>query len=471
MSKREVDSQVADITSGGVSRPGKGGRALLLAVMAFSFAVFVAGSFVFAYLFVFSASAEIYPDVLPKIGAVLLPAITGKPDDSNKSIADPVADGSKRRINILLMGLDQRDDEKGTPTRSDSMIIVSVDQDKKTVGMISLPRDMWVKIPGFQDNRINVANFLGDDQRYKYPGGGPALAKKTVEANFGIQMDYYARVNFRGFERIVDTLGGVTVDVENPIRDNEYPTEDYGTMSIYIPTGVQHMNGKVALQYARSRHSENDFGRAKRQQNLLVAIKDKALALDVIPKIPSLMGTMKDMIDTDIPPTDILRLAGLAKGINSTRVSSLVIDEKLAIPFRGEGGADLLAPNVPEIRKAIAALLADPAIKNEAANIELQNGTARSGLATKAGDFLTDLGCNVAKVTGADRTDYKTTQIQLFTDKKATAALIADTLKVGQQAVVVMPSPTPSATAASQKSANAGPDIRVILGQDYTLPQ
>ena len=150
--------------------------------------------------------------------------------------------------------------------------------------------------------------------------------------------------NFRGFERIVDTLGGVTVDVENPIRDNEYPTEDYGTMSIYIPTGVQHMNGKVALQYARSRHSENDFGRAKRQQNLLVAIKDKALALDVIPKIPSLMGTMKDMIDTDIPPTDILRLAGLAKGINSTRVSSLVIDEKLAIPFRGEGGQTYWLP-------------------------------------------------------------------------------------------------------------------------------
>jgi polyisoprenyl-teichoic acid--peptidoglycan teichoic acid transferase len=466
---------VSDNTSSEVSRAGKGRRTLLLVLIGFSFAVFVAGSFVFAYLFLFSASAEVYPDVMPKVGGVSLAGAPSKAEEtSNPAAADPVIENSKRRINILLLGLDQRDDERGAPTRSDSMIIVSIDTEKKTVAMISLPRDMWVHIPGFQDNRINVANFLGDDVRYKYPGGGPALAKKTVEANFGIQMDYYARVNFRGFEKIVDTLGGITVNVENAIRDNEYPTEDYEIMSIYIPAGVQNMNGRVALQYARSRHSENDFGRAKRQQNVLVAMKDKALALDVIPKIPSLMGTMKDMIDTDIPPADIIRLATLAKDVTASSVSSLVIDEKLAPPFIGEGGANLLAPNAVEIRKAMAQLLADPIIKSEAARIELQNGTAKAGLTTKANDYLTDMGCNVLKVSSADRPDYKTTQIQVLSDKKATAAMIADALKVGQQSIVVVPRATPPAAATNtpQKTvSDTGPDIRVILGQDYVPPQ
>jgi len=374
------------------------------------------------------------------------------------------ASPSSGRINFLLLGIDQRDDEKGVPARSDTMMVVSVDQANRRAAMISLPRDMWVQIPGYADNRINTANFLGD--AYKYPGGGPALAKKTVEVNFGLKIDYYARIDFRGFEKIVDTLGGVDINVERAIRDDEYPTDDYGTMSIYIPAGPQHMDGKVALQYARSRHSENDFGRAKRQQTLLLAIRDRAMQLDVIPKLPSLIGTLFDMVQTDVPPREFLRLAVLAKSIDAENVSNLVIDEKLAPPFKGEGGADLLMPNKPAIRKAIGALLADPVIHKEAARIEVSNGTTTAGLATRIGDSLTAQGFDVVRVSSADRTDYKNSQIVVMGDKKGTADLLADALKVSRKAIVARPL---GATIAGAKEEE--PDIVVILGQDLRVVQ
>ncbi len=333
-------------------------RLAVYSLFGLSFLVFVAGSFVFAYL---SFSSLQGPDgKAPILGlpvSVEVPAFLPLPPTPGPD-GTPMPTGggpSGKRLNILLLGIDQRDDEKGNPTRSDTMIVVSVDEASKRSALISLARDMWVQIPGYADNRINVANFLGDEYP-KETGGGGALAKKTVEANFGLKCDYYARVDFRGLEKIVDTLGGV---VENAIVDNEYPTEDYETMRIYIPAGRQHMNGKVALQYARSRHSENDFGRAKRQQRLLLAIRDRALQLDVIPKLPSLMGTLMSMVQTDIPPTEFLRLANVAKDVDSKNVKQLVVDDKLATPFVGEGGADLLMPNKPAIRRAISALLQD----------------------------------------------------------------------------------------------------------------
>lgn len=230
------------------------------------------------------------------------------------------------------------------------------------------------------------------------------------------------------------------------------------------------MNGKVALQYARSRHSENDFGRAKRQQRVLLAIRDKALALDVVPKLPSLMGTMKDMVDTDIPPQEVLRLAMLAKEIDVKSISSLVVDERLATPFKGEGGADLLMPKKAEIKAAIAALFLDPAVKSESAKIEVSNGSGKSGLATKIGEYLIAQGFDVTKVVTADRSDYRQTQIVMVSDKKATANALAETLRLGQQAITAAPATT-APTGSAAKTRDGEPDIRVILGQDFRLPE
>lgn len=434
--------------------------------MAFSVTVFVAGSFVFAYIFMYAASAGASTSKAspPKIAGVpILPNLPSLPPPfwerrSGSNTPTP----AKSRVNFLLLGIDQRDDERGVPTRSDTMINVSFDQMNKTASMISLPRDLWVEIPGYADNRINVANFLGD--AYKYPGGGPALAMKTVEVNFGIPIDYYARIDFRGFEKVVDTLGGVDIEVDRAIVDNEYPTEDYGTMRIYIPAGKQHMNGKVALQYARSRHSENDFGRAQRQQKVLVAIKDRALQLDVIPKLPSLMGTLLQTVQTDIPASEFLRLAKLTKEVGSANISNLVIDDKYTTPFKGEGGADLLIPKKAEIRQAIGALMAHPVVREEAARIEVINGTNKTGLAGRTGDYLIGQGYDVVKVSTADRSDYKRTQILLIDDsKKATAKLLASVLKVESQDVISRPD------LSGPPAASSGPQIRIILGENFEL--
>lgn len=442
---------------------------VFLGLLSLSFFVFVSGGFVMAYLVLLSPglAAE---EANPLFG---LPALAGSPqtsggtnpatDASSPNAAEPTAQG---RLNFLLLGIDQRDDEKGVPTRSDTIMVVSVDQSKKRATMISFARDLWLPIPGFADNRINVANFLGDAT--KYPGGGPALAAKTIEHNFGIKIDYWARINFRGFEKIVDTLGGVDIDVEKAIRDDQYPTDDYDVMSIYIPAGRQHMDGEVALQYARSRHSENDFGRARRQQRLLVAIRDRAMQLDVIPKLPSLMGTLNDAVETNMPPQEFLRLASVSRDVGGDRVSNLVIDDKLSTPYKGEGGADLLLPKKAEIRMAIGEMLADPAIKEEAAKIEVVNGTAKAGLASKTGDFLTQQGFNVVKVASAERNDHKTTEIALLSpDKKATANLLAESLKLDPKAVVSRPASAP----ASPSAATAGSDIRITLGQDLKAVQ
>ncbi|HEX9016973.1 MAG TPA: LCP family protein [Chloroflexota bacterium] len=434
-------------------------RRLLVGLAATSLLVFVLGSFVFVCAFLYPAAALVASAAIsgPAAGVVsILPAIpvASAPNAPGRVSADTPAT-QQRRTNFLLLGIDQRDDEKGVPTRSDTIMVVSLDQTNKTAAMISFARDLWVPIPGYADNRINVPNFLGD--AYKYPGGGPALAEKTIEQDFGLDIDYYARVDFRGFEKIVDTLGGIDVDVERAILDEEYPTEDYETMRIYIPAGRQHMNGKVALEYARSRHSENDFGRARRQQKVLLAIRDRAVALDVIPKLPALVGTLWNMVQTDVPPAEFIRLASVAKEIDARNVSTLVIDDKLSQPYVGEGGADLLLPDVPAIRKAIGGLLADPAVKSEGAKIEVINGTGKAGLATRTGEFLSTHGFDVVKVSTGDRADYAKTMIVVTGGAQRTAGLLASTLGVAPGSIA------PGAT-------SSGPEIRVILGSDFALP-
>jgi len=144
-----------------------------------------------------------------------------------------------------------------------------------SVGMLSIPRDLWVTIPGYGENRINTAHYLGD--KNGYPGGGPALAMKTVQYNLGVPVHFYVRVDFDGFRRIVDTLGGIDIEIPQTINDPKYPDENYGYDPFYIEAGLQHLDGDTALKYARTRATAGaDFARARRQQQVLFAIREKA---------------------------------------------------------------------------------------------------------------------------------------------------------------------------------------------------
>ncbi|MBI2848818.1 MAG: LCP family protein [Chloroflexi bacterium] len=268
----------------------------------------------------------------------------------------------KERVNLLLLGTDQRPDERGQPSRTDTMLVVTIDPRNKTAGLLSIPRDLWASIPlgkqgGTLEGKITTAHFYGD--LYKYPGGGIALAKKAVEQNLGINIQYAARVDFDSFERIIDTLGGVMVDVETPLKDDEYPTPDYGTKRIFIPAGLQHLNGEKALEYVRSRHQDSDFGRMKRQQQVILSIREKALQLNLLPVLPKLINDFKDAIVTDLSPVDMLALARLGKDIDHQKIVMRSIDTCCVAPILTIQGEEALLINKAQLGKVIKEIFSD----------------------------------------------------------------------------------------------------------------
>jgi LCP family protein required for cell wall assembly len=367
------------------------------------------------------------------------------------------------RVNILLLGTDNRLAEQG-PSRTDTMIVLTVDPKSKTAGLLSIPRDLWVPIPGHSENRINVAHFLGE--RDGYPGGGPALAKKTVQYTLGIPIHYFVRINFEGFEKIIDAVGGIEVNVKSAIHDEKYPDNNYGYMTVDIPAGVQQMDGRTALQYARARHGSSDFSRARRQQEVLGAVFDKVMSLNIpLTRIPEMLRLVGDSVKTDLSLSEMYSLAKLAREI-SRDIKSVVIDESMTTQQFTPDGADVLIPNRDKIRVAVNELVGSPTpesianlsdaalIAREAARVEVQNGTLTPGLAQSISEHLKGLGYNVVSYSNADRSDYAATIIVDYSGKISTVKLLAQLFSVSQQNV------------RNEPGVQGGPDIGVILGRD-----
>lgn len=225
----------------------------------------------------------------------------------------PAWDGD-RPINILLLGVDARVGEE-SPPRSDTIIVVRVDPVSKRVDMMSIPRDLLVEIPGYSETKINAAYPYGELDE-SIPGGGPTLAAQTVEYNFGIRIDYFAEVDIAGMEKVVDTLGGVFVDVPGIIKDDQYPTGDYGYTRAYFTPGLQMMDGQTAVRYSRTRHDDGDFARQSRQQQVLLAIRDRAIDTGAITKIPELLAEVGASIRTDLSLRQMFSLARLGQDIS-----------------------------------------------------------------------------------------------------------------------------------------------------------
>ncbi len=456
--ERTWESAVGDV-------PGAAGPAAgppLFAVLAFW--AFVLGGLAFGGLFLANWKLLLLqqPDVtvsVPGAGQVAVGSLPGLPfaaargGDLGSNLASaarsllPEWKGTDR-ITIVLLGIDKRDDEPIQGTRSDTILLVSVDPVGKSAALVSLPRDLWVRIPGYGEQRINVAHAVG----------GPDLVKQTIAADFGIPVQYYARVDFRGFEALVNAVGGVMLDVERPVKDDEYPTEDYGYQRIYVAPGPQLMNGRTALYYARSRHSDNDFGRSRRQQQVLVAVRDRALQLNMLPRAPEMLGIVQKAINTDLSTAELLALARLGSEIDRERIATLVVDTELVEPFKGEDGADLLRPNTPAIRRAIDNALKAASRPELRARIEVLNGTARAGLGQQAADYLSAQGYDVVRIAVADRTDYATSSVQVLTGNRLAGDAVAAALQL--PAGALRERPTASSTA----------DLRVVVGQDFRLP-
>jgi anionic cell wall polymer biosynthesis LytR-Cps2A-Psr (LCP) family protein len=177
------------------------------------------------------------------------------------------------------------------------------------------------------------------------------LARKTVEQLLGVPIQHYALVGFSGFEKLVDQMGGVVVDVERPIKDNEYPDGDYGLRRIFFQPGLQRLDGETALWYVRSRHADSDFGRARRQQQFLLALRRQALQLNLLPKAPAILGNLAGSIQTDLRPNDVIALARAAKDVDSSRLVNRVIDESMTTHWVTPAGAQVELPDKAAIKR------------------------------------------------------------------------------------------------------------------------
>jgi LCP family protein required for cell wall assembly len=359
------------------------------------------------------------------------------------------------RINIILLGIDKRDDETIEGTRSDTMILASIDPPTRSVAMVSIPRDLWVSIPG-----CNAASgCIGGQQRinFAHAVGGPDLAKRTISNDFGVPVQYYARVDFRGFEQMVDAVDGVVIDVERPIKDDQYPTYDYGFQRLYVTPGPQWMDGPTALKYARSRHDSTDFSRAARQQKVLVSLRDRALQLNMLPKAPELLGIASRSVATDLSPLQMLSLARLVSEVPRDNIVNLVLDTHYVTGFIGPDGADLLRADPGVIRRAIAGAEREAAHPELRARVEVLNGSGRAGLGQRAADYLSAQGFNVVHIAAAERTDYRSSLVQVLTEPEnhRAAEALASTLQVPTSAITDVP------------TADAPADVRLVVGQDF----
>lgn len=244
---------------------------------------------------------------------------------------------SDGRINILVLGVG--DPGHAGEKLSDTNMVVSISPATKQMAYISIPRDLRVNIPGYGFAKINEANALG----------GPALARQVVQNTLGIPIDYYAKADFSGLKRAVDAVGGVDVNVQQALSDPEYPCakDESKACGLQIAAGPQHMDGTVALEYARCRKGDcgNDFGRALRQQEILQAMKFKmfqpSFYLNLV-KINDMASVLGDDIETDLSINQLVHLSQLTKSIPPEQVINVVFSNQPGGLLTSGGGSDLV---------------------------------------------------------------------------------------------------------------------------------
>jgi LCP family protein required for cell wall assembly len=378
-------------------------------------------------------------------------------------IPEPVAQLrlDKDVINILLLG---RDTERTSGSyRTDVIIVASVNKGANAVTLLTIPRDLFVYIPGWTMNRINTAAVHGD--AIGYPGGGVALLGQTILYNLGIPIHGWARVDFQGFRDVVDVVGGVDVPVSCAMQDWRLidPTLDQqnaDNWQLYtVETGMQHMDGDLALWYARSRKRSSDFDRSRRQHQVLRAIFDKALRLQMLAKVPELYQQYVNIVDTDLGLGDLLQFVPMAAQLDRARIKSRFIGRGQVTAYTTTGGAAVLLPN----RDAVQALVAeaflpppDNVLAREATAVEVWNGTGNPDWETLAADNLAWAG--ITPVLGqADNQSYAQTLIYDFTTSAKGSRLgdLQALFRVRPEQVIPIP------------DARAPYPYRVVLGADY----
>jgi polyisoprenyl-teichoic acid--peptidoglycan teichoic acid transferase len=264
------------------------------------------------------------------VAAAPVPTVVVKPFDG------------KSRLTVLIMGLDKRPMERGTTFRADSLILLSLDPSTGDIGMLSIPRDLRVPIPLpnlTEMQPINTAYVHGELSR---PGYGPQLTLETVQYNLGIPIQHYVVLSFDTVIKLVDAVGGIDIDVATEIIDEQFPDlNTYGYDPLYIPAGRIHMDGLLALKYARTRHQTNDYDRAARQQQVILALRQRATKPEVLvgllPQIPAIWESIRQGVITDLSFEELLSIGWFVKDLPETNLKRGLLADKYLLAVNQNG--------------------------------------------------------------------------------------------------------------------------------------
>ncbi|TSC90852.1 MAG: putative transcription regulator [Candidatus Berkelbacteria bacterium Licking1014_96] len=323
------------------------------------------------------------------------------------------------RINILLLGIGGAGHDGADLT--DTMMVVSVDPVNKTVAMLSIPRDLWVDVPGGGESKINAVHAYGEQNKKRF-ADGPSASKEAVSEILDLPIHYYLRLDFEGFKKLVDEIGGIKVNVPEAIVDPFYPDDrpgKFGNVTYKVSAGEQHMDGSAALKYARSRYTTSDFDRAKRQQIILKAIKEKALSVGIMAnpaKLSTMMNIIGDHFRTDLQLWEMERFLTLMRDVNTQEIAHRVLEdsEEGLLKSSNINGAYVLLPrsgNYKEIQALAHSIFMEPYILKEKARIEIQYPAKKSAQAKQVEARLKEFGYNVVSVVQAPAGTYAETTI------------------------------------------------------------
>ncbi|HKZ51259.1 MAG TPA: LCP family protein [Dehalococcoidia bacterium] len=426
-------------------------------VLVFGVALFVAAAFYAGLVVISRADTVLFPSGQIRINLpISLPLVDG-------------GDGLGRygdRFNILVLGLDRNMNEpRDMPTRSDTIFVLTVDMLNHEAAILSFPRDLVVDIPdsrgGYVKDRINTAFPVGMVQGGRQEGVKRAIA--TMKRNFGIDIDRHVTIDFASFQNIIDTLGGIDMTIGQEVGDPKYILPSRGTPA-YFRLGPAHMDGETALAYSRIR-LDSDLKRIQRQHQVMRAVMDKVMSLQLLTKTFSLWREYQDTIDTDLPDWEVPGLALLALRVGSERVTTYSLEEAVQ-PAVGNGGASILLAKQDKVQAILKKVFYDPRLRREGATVQVLDSSGDPQRSARFSAYLASQGLSEGRVIngGLDLPlSGSETTIFNLTDKKYTARSLAQWLNLpdgrvkGRNAAVAEAIPT-------------GVDILLVLGPDAKVP-
>jgi len=382
------------------------------------------------------------------------------------NLEEPKADfGSGGRINILILGRGGANHPGGLLT--DTIQLISINPSEPSLAMLAIPRDLAINLPGDGFNKINTAYSLGEQKK---KGSGGASAKKVVSDLLDIPIHYYIDLDFTGFIKIIDTLGGVTINVEKGFYDPEFPAPDMrGYQPFSVKAGVQKMNGETALKYARSRHGSNgegsDFARAKRQQQVIKAVLNEVLKAGNLlnpAKMLSIINTLGNHLNTDMSIGEAEEIAKIVKNISSEKITQKTLDNTsggLLVDNSSLGLGYTLVPraglnNYLEIQIEIHRFLADPLIKKESPTLLIKNLSGNPYAGKDFEKIISAYGFEVLSVEEGNQVQAKS-EIKDYSKNKKNYSLNILKNRLG--------------VSAKSESVSSEADFVVVLGKDYKL--